>query len=160
LFFYPTESSTPKPPKATTKHPSGTRSKTPVPSVVEVTTGGSVVEVTTGEHGGYTVVTTESTGIVTGSTVNKTTTIGTATRPMEQVGLIAGIVSAVLFVLVLVIAISGYYIYLRYTKRNIKSMHFENPVYRKTTEDQFIIPYGKDSSQNKKNNPVSSISLN
>ena len=57
----------------------------------------------------------------------------------ESVGLIAGIVAGVLFLVLLVASAVVFIVYRRYNNRNIKSMNFDNPVYRKTTEDQHFV---------------------
>nr|XP_037288057.1 LOW QUALITY PROTEIN: very low-density lipoprotein receptor-like [Rhipicephalus microplus] len=54
-------------------------------------------------------------------------------------GHIAGIVMGVLGSLAVVITLVAYLVYRQYLRRNITSMNFDNPVYRKTTEDQFSL---------------------
>lgn len=55
------------------------------------------------------------------------------------VGKIAGIVAGVLCILVIIFGVIGFLVYRSYMKRNRHSMNFDNPVYRKTTEDQFAL---------------------
>jgi len=57
----------------------------------------------------------------------------------HDVGKIAGIVIAIIVAMCIIGAIIAYIGYRSYTRRNIKSMNFDNPVYRKTTEDQFSL---------------------
>lgn len=57
----------------------------------------------------------------------------------KDVGKIAGIVIAIIVAMCLIGAIVAYIAYRSYTRSNIKSMNFDNPVYRKTTEDQFSL---------------------
>ncbi|KAK8763872.1 hypothetical protein V5799_033525 [Amblyomma americanum] len=54
-------------------------------------------------------------------------------------GHIAGIVMGVLGSLAVIITLVAYLVYRQYLRRNITSMNFDNPVYRKTTEDQFSL---------------------
>ncbi|GBN24210.1 hypothetical protein AVEN_227885-1 [Araneus ventricosus] len=58
---------------------------------------------------------------------------------IDDSGRIAGIIIGVLSGLTLVLALVGFCIYKQYLRRNITSMNFDNPVYRKTTEDQFSL---------------------
>jgi len=57
----------------------------------------------------------------------------------RDVGKIAGIVIAIIVAMCIIGAIVAYIAYRSYTRRNIKSMNFDNPVCRKTTEDQFSL---------------------
>jgi sugar lactone lactonase YvrE len=57
----------------------------------------------------------------------------------QDVGQIAGIVVGIILAVALIGALIGYLLYRSYMRRNIKSMNFDNPVYRKTTEDQFSL---------------------
>ncbi|XP_060080729.1 low-density lipoprotein receptor-like [Ylistrum balloti] len=132
-------------PKATTAKPTTANPKptTGKPVVTVQTT--AVPEVTTQE--GYTVI------APTSRTVNNTDTGTPFVHNSKKVGVIAGVVVGVVAVIFIVIAAVGYVFYKRYTNRNIKSMNFDNPVYRKTTEDhQFIIPYGNRDNQNRRDN--------
>ncbi|KAK3090046.1 hypothetical protein FSP39_008801 [Pinctada imbricata] len=56
-------------------------------------------------------------------------------------GTIAIIAAAVIVGIALIVVIIGCFVYRKFTKRNIKSMNFDNPVYRKTTttDDNFKI---------------------
>ncbi|OQR70687.1 vitellogenin receptor-like [Tropilaelaps mercedesae] len=58
----------------------------------------------------------------------------------EDGGRIAGIVIAALSLLALIVATASLLVYRRLNKaRHLQSMNFDNPVYRKTTEDQFSL---------------------
>jgi len=63
----------------------------------------------------------------------------TRNGPEQNVGKLAGIIVAVLIALVLIGAVVGYFVYRSYIRRNVKTMNFDNPVYRKTTEEQFSL---------------------
>uniref|UniRef100_T1ITD1 Very low-density lipoprotein receptor n=1 Tax=Strigamia maritima TaxID=126957 RepID=T1ITD1_STRMM len=54
-------------------------------------------------------------------------------------GKIAGIVIGIIGGLALIGALVAFCVYKQYIRRNVKSINFDNPVYRKTTEDQFTI---------------------
>lgn len=54
-------------------------------------------------------------------------------------GHIAGIVMGVLGSLAVILTLVAYLVYRQYLRRNLTSMNFDNPVYRKTTEDQFSL---------------------
>ncbi|XP_063238567.1 very low-density lipoprotein receptor isoform X3 [Bacillus rossius redtenbacheri] len=60
---------------------------------------------------------------------------------MEEVdtGMIAGIAIAAVIAVLSVAACVGYVVYRHFLHRNLTSMNFDNPVYRKTTEDQFSL---------------------
>lgn len=58
---------------------------------------------------------------------------------VDDTGKVAWIVIGVLAGVVLVGAVIGVFVYKQYVRRNVKSMNFDNPVYRKTTEDQFSL---------------------
>ncbi|XP_035230565.1 low-density lipoprotein receptor-related protein 8-like [Stegodyphus dumicola] len=58
---------------------------------------------------------------------------------IDDSGRIAGIIIGVLGGLTIVFALVGFCVYKQYLRRNITSMNFDNPVYRKTTEDQFSL---------------------
>ncbi|KFM67948.1 Low-density lipoprotein receptor, partial [Stegodyphus mimosarum] len=58
---------------------------------------------------------------------------------IDDSGRIAGIIIGVLGGLTIVLALVGFCVYKQYLRRNITSMNFDNPVYRKTTEDQFSL---------------------
>ncbi|GFY71990.1 low-density lipoprotein receptor [Trichonephila inaurata madagascariensis] len=54
-------------------------------------------------------------------------------------GRLAGIIIGVLSGIIVLLALVGFLIYKHYLRKNITSMNFDNPVYRKTTEDQFSL---------------------
>uniref|UniRef100_T1JIG6 Syndecan/Neurexin domain-containing protein n=1 Tax=Strigamia maritima TaxID=126957 RepID=T1JIG6_STRMM len=54
-------------------------------------------------------------------------------------GKIAGIVIGVIGGLALAGALVAFCVYKQYVRSNVKSINFDNPVYRKTTEDQFAV---------------------
>ncbi|XP_063984190.1 very low-density lipoprotein receptor-like isoform X3 [Diachasmimorpha longicaudata] len=54
-------------------------------------------------------------------------------------GLVAGIVIGVVTLGLLLLALVAVLLYRHYLHRNVTSMNFDNPVYRKTTEDQFSL---------------------
>ncbi|XP_044596311.1 low-density lipoprotein receptor-like isoform X1 [Cotesia glomerata] len=54
-------------------------------------------------------------------------------------GLVAGIVIGVVTLGLLLLALVAVLCYRHYLHRNVTSMNFDNPVYRKTTEDQFSL---------------------
>ncbi|XP_014488136.1 PREDICTED: very low-density lipoprotein receptor-like isoform X2 [Dinoponera quadriceps] len=54
-------------------------------------------------------------------------------------GLVAGIVIGVVSLGLLLLALVAILCYRHYLHRNVTSMNFDNPVYRKTTEDQFSL---------------------
>ena len=54
-------------------------------------------------------------------------------------GLVAGIVIGVATLGLLLLALVAVLCYRHYLHRNVTSMNFDNPVYRKTTEDQFSL---------------------
>jgi hypothetical protein len=57
----------------------------------------------------------------------------------EDSGLVAGIVIAVVTVVLILAALIAFFVYRHYLHRNVTSSYFDNPVYRKTTEDQFCL---------------------
>ncbi|XP_022256577.1 low-density lipoprotein receptor-like [Limulus polyphemus] len=57
----------------------------------------------------------------------------------SDTGKMAGIIIAILGGLVIIIALIAFLVYKQYIRRNVTSMNFDNPVYRKTTEDQFSL---------------------
>jgi len=54
-------------------------------------------------------------------------------------GKVAGIVIGIIGGLALAGALVAFCVYKQYVRNNVKSMNFDNPVYRKTTEDQFTL---------------------
>jgi len=54
-------------------------------------------------------------------------------------GMVAGIVIAVVTIVLILISLIALAVYRHYLHRNVTSMNFDNPVYRKTTEDQFSL---------------------
>nr|XP_022915295.1 very low-density lipoprotein receptor-like isoform X2 [Onthophagus taurus] len=72
----------------------------------------------------------------TDGTVNKSYPIN---GDGADTGTVAYITVGVVSVFLIVIGIIVYLVYKRYLHRNITSMNFDNPVYRKTTEDQFSL---------------------
>ncbi|KFM62234.1 hypothetical protein X975_15599, partial [Stegodyphus mimosarum] len=54
-------------------------------------------------------------------------------------GRLAGIIIGALSGIILLLALVGFLIYKHYLRKNVTSMNFDNPVYRKTTEDQFSL---------------------
>ncbi|XP_046661606.1 very low-density lipoprotein receptor-like isoform X4 [Homalodisca vitripennis] len=61
--------------------------------------------------------------------------------PLEEPddGMVAGIVIAIVTVVLILISLIALAVYRHYLHRNVTSMNFDNPVYRKTTEDQFSL---------------------
>ncbi|KAJ8923679.1 hypothetical protein NQ315_010260, partial [Exocentrus adspersus] len=72
------------------------------------------------------------------STINKSHP-GSSIGDSSDNGLIAGITIVISLVLVAVIGVVMYWLYRHLMHRNMTSMNFDNPVYRKTTEDQFSL---------------------
>jgi hypothetical protein len=58
---------------------------------------------------------------------------------MEDIGLVASIVTGVVPLVLVLAAIVAFLVYRHYLHRNVMSMNFDNRVYRKTTEDQFSL---------------------
>ncbi|XP_067140476.1 low-density lipoprotein receptor 1-like isoform X1 [Centruroides vittatus] len=54
-------------------------------------------------------------------------------------GKVAGIIIGILAGIAIVITLVAFFVYKQYLRRNVTSMNFDNPVYRKTTEDQFSL---------------------
>ncbi|XP_053984909.1 very low-density lipoprotein receptor-like isoform X2 [Hylaeus volcanicus] len=61
------------------------------------------------------------------------------TTESADAGLVAGIVIGVASLGLLLLALGAVLCYRHYLHRNVTSMNFDNPVYRKTTEDQFSL---------------------
>ncbi|XP_055944113.1 low-density lipoprotein receptor-related protein 8-like [Argiope bruennichi] len=80
---------------------------------------------------------------ITPESAQQSSFVNETLRELQEViddsGRIAGIIIGVLSGLTLVLAVVGFCIYKQYLRRNITSMNFDNPVYRKTTEDQFSL---------------------
>ncbi|XP_028156977.1 very low-density lipoprotein receptor-like isoform X2 [Ostrinia furnacalis] len=57
----------------------------------------------------------------------------------RDAGYVAGIVVAVISGVIILAALIAVLMYRHYVHRNVTSMNFDNPVYRKTTEDQFAL---------------------
>ncbi|XP_049880461.1 very low-density lipoprotein receptor isoform X5 [Pectinophora gossypiella] len=57
----------------------------------------------------------------------------------RDAGVVAGIVVAVISGVIILAALIAVVMYRHYVHRNVTSMNFDNPVYRKTTEDQFAL---------------------
>jgi hypothetical protein len=57
----------------------------------------------------------------------------------DESGRVAAVVIGVVRAVVVISAVVMFYVYKQYVRKNVKSMNFDNPVYRKTTEDQFSL---------------------
>ncbi|XP_026319596.1 low-density lipoprotein receptor-like isoform X4 [Hyposmocoma kahamanoa] len=57
----------------------------------------------------------------------------------RDAGVVAGIVAAVISGVIILGTLIAVFMYRHYVHRNVTSMNFDNPVYRKTTEDQFAL---------------------
>lgn len=57
----------------------------------------------------------------------------------EDSGLIAAIIIFSGSLLITLAALGAFLLYRHYLHRNVTSMNFDNPIYRKTTEDQFTL---------------------
>ncbi|XP_070563427.1 very low-density lipoprotein receptor-like [Ptychodera flava] len=55
------------------------------------------------------------------------------------VGKLAGIIVGAVLVIVLIVAVIAFFCWRNYINKSKRSMNFDNPVYRKTTEDQFCL---------------------
>ncbi|XP_018370152.1 PREDICTED: very low-density lipoprotein receptor-like isoform X1 [Trachymyrmex cornetzi] len=64
---------------------------------------------------------------------------GNSAAESTDPGLVAGIVIGVVSLGLLLLALVAVLCYRHYLHRNVTSMNFDNPVYRKTTEDQFSL---------------------
>ncbi|XP_020708838.2 very low-density lipoprotein receptor isoform X3 [Athalia rosae] len=64
---------------------------------------------------------------------------GGSTEEVTDRGLVAAIVIAVVSLGLALLALVAFLCYRHYLHRNVTSMNFDNPVYRKTTEDQFSL---------------------
>nr|XP_012551059.1 lipophorin receptor isoform X1 [Bombyx mori] len=74
------------------------------------------------------------------SSVPETPKVGTEiSNSGRDAGVVAGIVVAVISGVLLLAAVIAGVMYRHYVHHNVTSMNFDNPVYRKTTEDQFAL---------------------
>jgi beta-lactamase regulating signal transducer with metallopeptidase domain len=76
--------------------------------------------------------------IIIESTTNKSHPTNALPETTDD-GTIAIIVIVVTLAVIFIISFVVYIFYKKYLKRNMTSMNFDNPVYRKTTEDQFSL---------------------
>lgn len=65
--------------------------------------------------------------------------IGGLSEEATDRGIVAGIVIGVVTLGLALLALVAFLCYRHYLHRNVTSMNFDNPVYRKTTEDQFSL---------------------
>lgn len=74
------------------------------------------------------------------SAVTETPKTGTGISSSgRDAGVVAGIVVAVISGILILAALIAVVMYRHYVHRNVTSMNFDNPVYRKTTEDQLTL---------------------
>ncbi|XP_067001123.2 low-density lipoprotein receptor isoform X2 [Anabrus simplex] len=73
------------------------------------------------------------------SNTNKSISVTPAISEDSDSGMVAGIVIAVVTLILILAALVAFIVYRHYLHRNVTSMNFDNPVYRKTTEDQFSL---------------------
>jgi len=73
------------------------------------------------------------------STGNENTKQSGGEKIDEGMGKLAIIISGAILGVLLVVALIGLIVYKSIVRRNMQSMNFDNPVYRKTTEDQFSL---------------------
>ncbi|XP_026472209.1 low-density lipoprotein receptor isoform X2 [Ctenocephalides felis] len=71
--------------------------------------------------------------------INRTGSDGTLVHEASDSGVVAGIVIAAVTAVAIIVALCAFLVYRHYLHRNVTSMNFDNPVYRKTTEDQFSL---------------------
>jgi hypothetical protein len=89
------------------------------------------------------------------SASNKTIALGESDD--EGAGYIAGVVIAVLLITGVAVCVLAYLLLKRHRSKNIKSMNFDNPVYRKTTTEDHLI---MEKSGSRSNLPQSLQPLN
>lgn len=85
-----------------------------------------------------------------GNSTMRNGTDGTIIQPgvvEDDSGLVAGIAIAVISIIVFAFFTIAYMVYRHHVHRNSTSMNFDNPVYRKTTEDQFSLEKNLPSSR-------------
>ncbi|XP_075216860.1 low-density lipoprotein receptor-like isoform X2 [Lycorma delicatula] len=70
--------------------------------------------------------------------INRKTSKETESEDADT-GMIAGIVIAIGILILVLVSLIAFIVYRHYLHRNVTSMNFDNPVYRKTTEDQFSL---------------------
>ncbi|KAK7508149.1 hypothetical protein BaRGS_00000388 [Batillaria attramentaria] len=99
--------------------------------------------------------TTPKESVTTAKPVSSTEVSANATEEMpiskeheEGIGHVAIIAIVVVFIIFAIIIGVGVFVYRRYRRKNIKSMNFDNPVYRKTTTDDQLIMEKSGSRQN------------
>eukprot|EP00916_Digyalum_oweni_P010684 GHVL01017809.1.p1 GENE.GHVL01017809.1~~GHVL01017809.1.p1 ORF type:complete len:900 (-),score=79.94 GHVL01017809.1:617-3316(-) len=105
-------------------------------------------------------VTTENptSNVTTEKTVNGTESTPINKQQEEGMGHVAIIVIAAVLCIALIVIAVGVFIFRRYRNKNIKSMNFDNPVYRKTTTDEDKVYMERSSSR--QNLPSSMQPLN
>ncbi|KAJ8953258.1 hypothetical protein NQ318_015840 [Aromia moschata] len=83
-------------------------------------------------------ITTEQIDYIPESTTNKSYPTNTVSESSDN-GMVAGITIVISLILMTVVGLVMYSLYRHLMHRNMTSMNFDNPVYRKTTEDQFSL---------------------